>query len=166
MVERGSAGRGAPLGAAEDAEARPGGSLDHRRHGDPEEGPAFGGRGAAVLWTTGEAGELPGECESERGRLGGVPASGLAAVPAAGVAGDGARRRRAGVPVEVDFDTQPEIALERIGQALEDGVAAGVVLADAGYGTDTRSRESMEGKCHKAQDCDLCGTENHPLAEC
>ena len=58
-------------------------------------------------------------------------------------AGDGARRRKAGVPVEVEFRTQPETALERIGRALEDGVPAGVVLADAGYGADTRFLESM-----------------------
>ncbi len=57
---------------------------------------------------------------------------------------DRARRRRAGVPDEVEFQTKPEIALAMIEQALEDGVPPGAVLADAAYGSDTRFRESLE----------------------
>ena len=58
---------------------------------------------------------------------------------------DGARRRRAGVPEEVEFRTQPAIALERIGRALEGGVPAGVVLAHADCGADMRFRKSIDG---------------------
>ncbi len=57
---------------------------------------------------------------------------------------DRARRRQAGVPDDVEFQTKPEIAVAIIGKALEEGVTAGVVLADAGYGADARFRESLE----------------------
>ncbi len=57
---------------------------------------------------------------------------------------DRPRRQRAGVPEEVGFQTKPEIAVGMIGKALEEGVPVGVVLADAGYGSDTRFRESLE----------------------
>lgn len=56
---------------------------------------------------------------------------------------DRARRRRAGVPEEVAFQTKPEIALDQIRQALAAGLPGGVVLADAGYGADTRFREQL-----------------------
>jgi len=57
---------------------------------------------------------------------------------------DRQRRRKAGVPEEVEFRTKPAIALEMIERAREEGVPGGVVLADAGYGTDTRLRESLD----------------------
>lgn len=57
---------------------------------------------------------------------------------------DRARRRKAGVPDEVEFQTKPELALSMIEQALEDGVTPGVVLADAASGSDTRFRESLD----------------------
>lgn len=50
---------------------------------------------------------------------------------------DSERRRRAGVPEPIEFQTKPEIALRQIQQALEQKVPAGVVLADAGYGNGT-----------------------------
>jgi SRSO17 transposase len=58
---------------------------------------------------------------------------------------DGERRRQAGVPEEIQFRTKPEIALAQIRTALEQGVAKGVVLADAGYGNDTAFREGVTG---------------------
>jgi SRSO17 transposase len=58
-------------------------------------------------------------------------------------AGDPARRAKAGVPEEIAFRTKPAIALEQIRQALADGVPAGVVLADAGYGIDTGFRTGL-----------------------
>ena len=58
-------------------------------------------------------------------------------------ANDAARRKKAGVPKEIAFQTNPQIALDQIGQALEDGVPEGVVLADAGYGNDTRFRGGL-----------------------
>ena len=51
-------------------------------------------------------------------------------------AGDPGRRTKAGVPEEVGFQTKPAIALMQIRQACEDGVPAGVVLGDAGYGDE------------------------------
>ena len=58
-------------------------------------------------------------------------------------AGDPGRRAEAGVPDEIAFQTKPQIALAQIRQALADGVPAGVVLADAGYGIDTDFRTSL-----------------------
>jgi SRSO17 transposase len=55
-------------------------------------------------------------------------------------ASDMARRRKAGVPDEVQFKTKPQIALDQIRQAIGDGVSKGVALADAGYGNDTGFR--------------------------
>ena len=46
---------------------------------------------------------------------------------------DHERRRKAGVPDEIDFKTKPEIALEQIKAALKAGLSRGVVLMDAGY---------------------------------
>jgi SRSO17 transposase len=58
-------------------------------------------------------------------------------------ADDPARRAVAGVPEEVAFRTKPAIALEQIGRALADGVPAGVVVTDAGYGNDTGFRDGV-----------------------
>lgn len=60
-------------------------------------------------------------------------------------AGDAERRGKAGVPEDLVFKTKPEIALEQITAALEAGVARGVVLADAGYGNDTKFRTGVSG---------------------
>src|SRR5690242_21085680 len=49
----------------------------------------------------------------------------------------------AGVPEEVGFATKPAIALEQIGRALADGVPPGVVVTDAGYGSDTGFRDGL-----------------------
>jgi len=56
---------------------------------------------------------------------------------------DPSRRRQAGVPEEVVFRTKPQIALEQIRRARERGLPEGVVLADAGYGTDTKLRTEL-----------------------
>jgi SRSO17 transposase len=53
------------------------------------------------------------------------------------------RRQEAGVPDEVTFRTKPEIALEQIREAVEQGVPQGVVLADAGYGNTTAFRDGI-----------------------
>jgi SRSO17 transposase len=58
-------------------------------------------------------------------------------------AADEGRRRRAGVPGDVTFLTKPEIALEQIAKACEDGVPPGVVLMDAGYGVNTALRDGV-----------------------
>jgi SRSO17 transposase len=51
-------------------------------------------------------------------------------------ADDAARRRKAHVPDEVKIQTKPEIGLGQMKAALTAGVARGVVLADAAYGSD------------------------------
>jgi len=56
---------------------------------------------------------------------------------------DEERRRRAGVPGDVTFLTKPEIALEQIAKAYQDGVPRGVVLMDAGYGANTALRDGV-----------------------
>jgi SRSO17 transposase len=56
---------------------------------------------------------------------------------------DRKRRKKTGVPLEVQFQTKPEIALAQIRRARERGIPQGVVLADAGYGTDTNFRMAL-----------------------
>ena len=58
-------------------------------------------------------------------------------------ADDPERRRKAGVPEAIVFRTKPQIALEQIRTALEQGVSPGVVLADAGYGGDMDFQEDL-----------------------
>ena len=58
-------------------------------------------------------------------------------------ASDSARRDPAGVPEAIAFVTKPEIALAQIEAALRAGVPQGVVLMDAGYGTDTGLRTAI-----------------------
>jgi SRSO17 transposase len=58
-------------------------------------------------------------------------------------AADGARRDKAGVPLDVSFKTKPEIALEQIRWACEVGLPRGVGLMDAAYGNDSRLRTGM-----------------------
>jgi SRSO17 transposase len=64
--------------------------------------------------------------------------------------GDQARRRKAGVPDDIAFQTKPQIALGQIrapsfacSVALLAGVPRAVVLADAGYGVDTEFRDGI-----------------------
>src|SRR6187431_1592152 len=56
---------------------------------------------------------------------------------------DTERRAAAGIPETVGFLTKPEIALEQIQAACAAGLPRGVVLMDAGYGTNTRLREEI-----------------------
>jgi SRSO17 transposase len=56
---------------------------------------------------------------------------------------DRKRRKKTGVPDSIQFKTKPEIALDQIQRARERGIPQGVVLADAGYGTDTGFRAEL-----------------------
>lgn len=56
---------------------------------------------------------------------------------------DPERCRQAGVPEGIEFQTKPEIALQQIRKAVEQKIAVGVVLADAGYGNGTPFRTSL-----------------------
>lgn len=58
---------------------------------------------------------------------------------------DPERRKKAGVPAEVEFRTKLEIALDQIRKAIQDGVPQGTVLADPAYGNDTGFREALAG---------------------
>jgi SRSO17 transposase len=58
-------------------------------------------------------------------------------------ASDALRRVACGVPQDIAFATKPEIALEQIRHAIAQGVAMGVVLADAGYGDETAFRDGI-----------------------
>jgi SRSO17 transposase len=56
---------------------------------------------------------------------------------------DRKRRKKTGVPDSIPFQTKLEIALDQIRRARERGIPQGVVLADAGYGTDTGFRAEL-----------------------
>ena len=56
---------------------------------------------------------------------------------------DKQRRKKTGVPQEIQFQTKPDIALDQIRRARKRGIPQGVVLADAGYGNDTGFRMAL-----------------------
>jgi SRSO17 transposase len=56
---------------------------------------------------------------------------------------DPVRRKTAGGPEEITFQTKPEIALDQIRAAAGAGLPRGVVLMDAGYGSDTQLRTDV-----------------------
>jgi SRSO17 transposase len=56
---------------------------------------------------------------------------------------DDARRRKAGVPEEIVFKTKPQIALEQIRWAAENGLPGDMALLDAGYGHDSKLRDGI-----------------------
>jgi SRSO17 transposase len=58
-------------------------------------------------------------------------------------AADANRRVQAGMPEDVVFQTKSQIVLEQLRAALTTGIKADVVLADAGYDTDTDFRDSI-----------------------
>jgi SRSO17 transposase len=58
-------------------------------------------------------------------------------------AGDAERRNKAHVPAVINFKTKPQIALAQLRAALAAGVAPGVVLMDASYGTNSALRASI-----------------------
>jgi SRSO17 transposase len=60
-----------------------------------------------------------------------------------GWARDAARRKAAGVPSQVRFQTKWEIALGQIDGLLKEGLAPAPVVADAGYGNVTDFREGL-----------------------
>nr|WP_244225100.1 IS701 family transposase [Corallococcus sicarius] len=60
-----------------------------------------------------------------------------------GWANDAARRREARIPADVTFKTKPQLALQMIERAVEDGVPPGVVLGDTAYGTSSQFRAHL-----------------------
>lgn len=71
-----------------------------------------------------------------------LPVSWQLYLPAAW-AEDEERRKKAKVPATVGFQTKPEIALDQIKAALDEGLAPGVILADAGYGNAAHFRDGL-----------------------
>jgi SRSO17 transposase len=67
-------------------------------------------------------------------------------------ADDPDRRRKAGVPDDIVFQTKPQIALGQMRAALLAGVPSAVVLTDAGYGVDSEFRDGITelGLCYVA----------------
>src|SRR5499427_9180859 len=65
---------------------------------------------------------------------------------------DKARRAEAHVPGAIRFKTKPQMALEQIRGALKAGVARGVLLMDASYGTNSALRLAITelGLCYVA----------------
>jgi SRSO17 transposase len=56
---------------------------------------------------------------------------------------DEARRGKAGVPVEISFETKHEIALKQLRWACEQGLPRGVALMDPGYGHSAQMRAGV-----------------------
>ena len=56
---------------------------------------------------------------------------------------DKKRRKKAGIPDEIEFQTKPKIALQQIEWACEAGIPRGVVLMDCAYGSDLSLRTRM-----------------------
>lgn len=61
-------------------------------------------------------------------------------------ANDPERRRAAGVPEDVAFQTKIEIALDQIDQLLADGVPRAPITMDAGYGRATEFRDELAAR--------------------
>jgi SRSO17 transposase len=59
-------------------------------------------------------------------------------------AADLKRRGAVGVPDQVQFATKPQIALEQIRAAKQRGIAQGIVLADAAFGSNTAFRKGLQ----------------------
>lgn len=59
---------------------------------------------------------------------------------------DGPRRSEAGVPENVAFATKPQLAVTMLRQALDTGLCPDWVLADAVYGSDSKTRRFLESR--------------------
>jgi SRSO17 transposase len=58
---------------------------------------------------------------------------------------DEKRKRQARIPAERGFKTKPELALDMVARAKEDGIPGRIVLADAAYGDSSAFREALRG---------------------
>ena len=58
-------------------------------------------------------------------------------------ASDKKRRKAAGIPEDMEFQTKPQIALDQIRETVQQDVPRGVVVADAGYGVDGQFRSGV-----------------------
>ncbi len=58
-------------------------------------------------------------------------------------ASDAVRRKKAGVPDDIEFTTKPKMALQQIEWACKIGLPRGVALTDGGYGHDLSLRKGL-----------------------
>jgi len=56
---------------------------------------------------------------------------------------DKVRRKKAGVPEQIEFRTKAEIALAQIEAAVKEGLELGVIVADAAFGDETDFRDGV-----------------------
>lgn len=56
------------------------------------------------------------------------------------------KRKRTGIPDDINFQTKPDIALDQIKRAKESNIPTGIVLADAGYGDITNFRDTLNSE--------------------
>lgn len=56
---------------------------------------------------------------------------------------DAIRRKKVGIPEDIEFATKPQIALQQLRNLLEQGAPRHCVLADAGYGIDYVFRQGL-----------------------
>jgi SRSO17 transposase len=70
---------------------------------------------------------------------------------------DGPRRAAARIPESITFKTKPQLALDMINRAVEDGIPGEVVLADTAYGDSSEFREGV-----RAHDLDYAVAINGP----
>lgn len=56
---------------------------------------------------------------------------------------DPVRRREARIPADVRFRTKPQLGLEMLRRAVEDGIPLGVLLGDTGYGNSYEFRKGV-----------------------
>ncbi len=56
---------------------------------------------------------------------------------------DAVRKKKAGIPEDIEFATKPQIALQQLRDLLGDGAPRHCVLADAGYGIDYTFRQGL-----------------------
>ncbi|WDN29791.1 transposase [Xanthomonas oryzae] len=104
---------------------------------------AFGRCCTPVLRPPWQDGQLPGCREFVDRQRTRQPASGYRLYLPEQWAQDTVRRKKAGVPDQVVFQTKTALAMDQIDSALATGIAAGVVLADAAYGTETHWRDQL-----------------------
>jgi SRSO17 transposase len=58
-------------------------------------------------------------------------------------ANDPVQRRRARIPDNIVFKTKPELAIDMLERAIQDGFPLGVLLADSAYGNDSYFRSEL-----------------------
>ncbi|MET4391771.1 SRSO17 transposase [Bradyrhizobium sp. F1.4.3] len=115
--------------------------------GFPKKGRHSVGVARQLLRSVGQARQLSGCRDAFARKPSCELAGGLSALSTREWVTDRARRRKAGVPKEITFKTKPAIALDHLRWACAVGLPRGVVLMDAGYGTDTGLRGSITELC-------------------